>query len=50
MDYIYQIIEYGVEGYKIYETKEFAREQLSKIYKIITLFIISYFLYKIIRG
>lgn len=50
MDYVFQILEYGIEGYKAYETKKFAEKQLFQIYKIITLFIVSYFAYKIIRG
>lgn len=50
MDNILQIFQYGVEGYKIYETKELAKKIQTDLFKLLTLFVLMYFLYKIIRG
>jgi hypothetical protein len=50
MDYLLQIFNYGVEGYKAYETKEIAKKQLDNLFKLLTLLVAMYFLYKIIRG
>lgn len=50
MNDILQIFSYGLEGYKAYETKEFANKLRSDLFKLLTLLVAMYFLYKIIRG
>lgn len=50
MDDILQIFTYALEGYKTYETKEIAKKQMDNLFKLLTLFVIAYFTYKIIRG
>lgn len=50
MDYVLQIFGYAVEGYKAIETKKFAEITRDKTFQILTLLIIAYFTYKIVRG
>lgn len=50
MDDLLKIFGYGVEGYKIYETKEIAKKQMDNLFKFLSLFVVMYFLYKMIRG
>lgn len=50
MDNILQIFQYGIEGYKVYETKEIAKKFQSDLFKLLTLLVVSYFLFRIIRG
>lgn len=50
MNDILQLFYYGLEGYKAYETKEFANKLRADLFKLLTLFVLMYFTYKIIRG
>ncbi len=50
MDYILQIFQSGIEGYKIYETKEIAKKQMDNLFKLLTLLVIAYFTFRIVRG
>jgi hypothetical protein len=50
MDYVLQIFQYSLEGYKAYETKKFAEVTRDKLFQLLTLLVASYFLFRIIRG
>jgi len=50
MDWLLEIIDLGIEGYTQYEQKEILKKQLENITKIITLTVVLFFTYKILKG
>lgn len=50
MEDILSLFNIGVEGYKTYEAKEFANKLRADLFKLLTLLVAMYFIYKIVRG
>jgi hypothetical protein len=50
MDYVLQIFSYAIEGYKAYETKKFVEISRDKIFELLKILVVLYFMFRIIRG